>query len=245
MIERNKLDSLSLIALVSAYNQAGRLGRTLSILASLGVFHRILVVDDASRDASAAEAEASGAEVLVLPRNVGKGGALNAAYGRVERCDVLVLVDGDLAEAASEVTKLIEPVLSGRLDLAIADFPKADRKGGLGLAKGAARRGIRKLTGWEAGEPLSGQRAMTWAVAEKVFPVDAEFGVEVGMTIDALRAGFKVGEIETAMSHAETGRDLGSWIHRGKQWRDVRKALWRRGGRPGEDEEMRELVRAR
>jgi hypothetical protein len=54
--------------------------------------------------------------------------------------------------------------------------------------------------------------------------------MEVAMTVDALRAGLRVVEVPTTMSHRETGRDLAGFLHRGKQFRDILAAIARRIG---------------
>jgi hypothetical protein len=53
--------------------------------------------------------------------------------------------------------------------------------------------------------------------------------MEVGMTIDALRAGLRVSEIEIDVRHRATGADLGAQLHRAAQLRDVTRALTTRG----------------
>ena len=55
------------------------------------------------------------------------------------------------------------------------------------------------------------------------------FGVEVDMSIKALKSGFQVKEVETTMTHNETGRDVASIMHRARQFRDVFKAVLRSG----------------
>ena len=49
--------------------------------------------------------------------------------------------------------------------------------------------------------------------------------MEVGMTIDILRAGLRVEEVEIELRHRATGRDLAGQLHRAKQLRDVTQAL--------------------
>jgi hypothetical protein len=53
--------------------------------------------------------------------------------------------------------------------------------------------------------------------------------MEVGMTIDILRAGLRVEEVEIELRHRATGRDLAGQVHRAKQLRDVTRALVARG----------------
>jgi glucosyl-3-phosphoglycerate synthase len=52
--------------------------------------------------------------------------------------------------------------------------------------------------------------------------------VEVAMTMDALRAGLRVVEVEVDLRHAATGRDLAGFLHRGRQARAVARELTRR-----------------
>lgn len=221
------------VAVVPAYNEEKLVGGTVSSLLSVPGVARVVVLDDASTDATARAASEAGATVVVNGRNLGKGSSLNRLLPLLD-FDVLMLIDGDLGAHASESGLLLEPVLSGEADLAIAAFGRAGIKGGFGAAKGLGREGIRMLAGAEMRTPLSGQRAMTRQAFKAVFPFAAGFGMEVGMTIDALRAGLRVVEVPTGMSHEETGRDLAGFLHRGRQFRDILLALlarsrWRRG----------------
>jgi glycosyltransferase involved in cell wall biosynthesis len=184
------------------------------------MINQIIVINDCSQDDTGRLAREAGAEVLDLPRNLGKGGALNCGF-KIAKGDVIVLLDGDLGKSASEVTKLIEPVISNKVDLTIARFPASPQKGGFGLVTALAKKGIRGFTGLEVASPLSGQRVMRREVIEKFGLFESGFGVEVGMTIDVFRHGFRVKEVPVMMTHAETGRDLAGFIHRGRQFWDV------------------------
>ena len=83
-----------------------------------------------------------------------------------------------------------------------------------------ARRGIRALTGKAMTRPLSGQRALRRDVLAGV-RIAQRFGVETAMTIDALRAGFRVVEIPLEFEHSRTGRDTAGFVHRARQGADV------------------------
>jgi glucosyl-3-phosphoglycerate synthase len=225
------------LALVPARDEAERVAATVSALRGLPAVAEVLVVSDGSTDATAARALEAGAHCLDLPRNLGKGGALNAGLaalmGRVaERLSpepaALLLADADLAETARHLDRLLDPVLAGEADLAIADLPPQGGAGGLGLVMGLARRGMERVTGRRMAEPLSGQRAVRWDVLPAVLPFAPGFGVEVAMTMDALRAGLRVVEVEVDLRHAATGRDLAGFLHRGRQARAVARELTRR-----------------
>ncbi|MHB8893864.1 MAG: glycosyltransferase family 2 protein [Candidatus Geothermincolia bacterium] len=218
------------VAVVPAYNEEDLIGSTVSALLSIDGIERVVVVDDASSDRSGQRALEAGATVVVNGTNLGKGGSLNRVLAGLE-FEALLLIDGDLGDHAAEAGKLLEPVLSGQADLSIAAFPRPAKKGGFGLTQGLARKGIIRLTGLQMQSPISGQRAMTRAVFDAVAPFRSGFGVEVAMTVDAHRAGFRIVEVPTTMGHKETGRDWAGFVHRGRQAADIASALLARAMR--------------
>jgi len=78
--------------------------------------------------------------------------------------------------------------------------------------------------GAEPTQPLSGQRCLTRRAAEQA-GYAPRFGVEVGLTIDLLRAGYRVAEVPADLRHRVTGEDWRSQMHRARQYRDVLLAL--------------------
>jgi hypothetical protein len=225
------------LALVPARDEADRVGATVRALLGLPGVAEVLVVSDGSTDATAARALEAGAHCLDLPRNIGKGGALNAGLaalmGRVvERLSpepaALLLADADLADSAGRLDRLLAPVLAGQADLAIADLPAQQGAGGFGVAMGLARRGMARVTGRRMAEPLSGQRAVRWEALPALLPFAPGFGVEVAMTMDALQAGLRVVEVEVDLRHNATGKNLAGLLHRARQARAVARELTRR-----------------
>jgi len=200
-----------LTVLVAARDEEGRIGRTVGALREAFPEAEVLVADDGSRDGTAAEAEAAGAIVLRLPRR-GKGQTLSAG----ERAAVpgrLVVCDADLSGE-------LRPLLDSRADVAVAAF--AERQGGgFGLAKRTGRALVRLRSGFEAREPLSGQRALSPRARAACFPLAPGFGCEVRMTIDAVRAGLAVEERDLPLRHRATGRDAQGFAHRGRQLLDA------------------------
>ena len=59
-------------------------------------------------------------------------------------------------------------------------------------------------------------------------PFAAGFGMEIGMTVDAVRAGYRLGEYELDLEHRATGRTLAGFLHRGRQLRDFARVYWSR-----------------
>jgi hypothetical protein len=196
--------------LVAARNEEGRIGATIAALREAFPNAAVIVADDGSGDATAAQAEAAGTRVLRLPHR-GKGQALTLAE-RAAPAGPLLLCDADLRGD-------LRPLLGGG-DVRVAAFAEHEG-GGFGIAKGTARRLIRALAGLETREPLSGQRALSAEARAATFPLAAGFGCEVRATIDAVRAGLRVEEVELPLRHRTTGRDADGFVHRGRQLLDL------------------------
>lgn len=219
---------MDVAVLIPAYNEAERIADTVAHALAVPNVTRVVVIDDSSADSTAQVAEAAGAKVVRLWNNVGKGAALEAGAMRVENADVVLLLDGDLGGTAEQARLLLEPILAGEADMAVARFPRPEGKAGFGLVKGLARAGIRVMgRGFVAEAPLSGQRALTAECFRSVRPFATGYGVEVALTVRALRRGMRVVEVPTSMSHAATGRNLRGFVHRGRQFTHVASALVR------------------
>lgn len=210
--------------IIPAYNEADVLPATLAVLRRLTEVDEIIVVDDGSRDNTAEVARRAGVRVIRLPRNVGKGKALQAGAAAA-RGRVFVLLDADLGETAFEAAKLIAPVLRDEADVVIGAFPRSDGPSGFGLVEAVARCGVRTLTGLHLQSPLSGQRALTRQALNKVGRFAGGFGVEAALTVDAVQNGLRVMEVPVAMRHRKTGRDVAGFVHRGRQFLHVACAL--------------------
>jgi glycosyltransferase involved in cell wall biosynthesis len=220
---------------VAARNEADRIGETLAALREALPGAPLWVADDASTDGTAEAAVAAGARVVSRSRPRGKGANVTAAAGAALGADpaprLLLLCDGDLGPSAASLVALIEAVERGECDLAIAAFGNRVG-GGFGLALGFARWAIRGLCGLEACAPISGQRAMRAEVLRAALPLASGYGMEIGMTVDAVRAGHRVREYELDLSHRATGRSIAGFAHRGRQLADfARVYLSRRSAR--------------
>jgi hypothetical protein len=202
--------------LVAARDEEERVAGTVEALRAQFPESRVIVADDGSRDATAARAERAGATVLRLPRR-GKGQALSAAERAAPEGPLLLLdadVRGDLRPLAAGLTR----------GLRVARFARREG-GGFGLTKAVAHALIRLRAGVDAAEPLSGQRALGTQARAAVFPLAPGFGAETRMTIDAVRAGVPLEEVELDLGHRPTGRDLRGFGHRGRQLVDLLLAV--------------------
>lgn len=221
-------DTPSVVAVVPALNRADAIGATVTALVGIDAIDRVVVVDDGSSDGTADAARAAGADVLVLGSNVGKGGAVAAAVSATHEATVYLLIDADLASTAASADVLLAPVLAGEADMTVGVLPPADGRGGFGLIKKLSSRGIERACGYSTQAPLSGQRAVRAEYLRDGLASSARFGLEVAMTIDVVRAGGRVVEVEVPMDHRHTGRTLAGFAHRGRQGLDIAASLWPR-----------------
>lgn len=211
------------VAVVPARDEQRWVGEAVAALEQL--VDEVVVVDDASSDGTGAAALVAGASVLRASRRRGKGRALEEALERLGPADAWLFADADLGAGAGRLGPLVDAVRTDRTDLAIAVFPPLEG-GGFGIVKRAAARAIERLSGYQAREPLSGQRALTAAALATVRPLAPGFGVETAMTIDAVRAGLRVVEIPIdGLSHRPTGRGARGFAHRARQGRDILAAV--------------------
>jgi glycosyltransferase involved in cell wall biosynthesis len=212
-----------LAAIVAARNEADRIGATVQALRGAFPGARVWVADDASEDGTAEAALAAGAEVVSRGKPHGKGANVTAAAeaalsGAVSPQHVL-LCDGDLGTSAAQLAPLVEAVRGGECDLAVAAFSRRVG-GGFGLALAFARWAIRRRCGLQTEAPISGQRAMRVEVLRATLPFAVSYGMEIGMTIDAVRAGYGLREYELDLEHRATGRNFAGFLHRARQLRD-------------------------
>ena len=215
--------------IIPAYNEENKIKDTLESIKDIKEIDEIIVVDDGSSDKTSEVAKSVKSDkinVITQSQNRGKGYALNNGLKEaMKKADIIGFLDGDLGNTASEVEKLITPIINNECDVTIAKFPPAKKKGGLGFVKNLAKESVKEMTGVELTSTLSGQRIFKKEVLEIFDEIPFGYGVEVCMTIDILKNNFKIEEVLVNMTHSETGRDLKGFIHRGKQFYHIKKVV--------------------
>lgn len=171
---------MKVVAIVPAFNEGPRVAAVTSVLKRCGKVDQVLVVDDGSSDNTAAVAKATGAEVLSLPKNMGKGAAV--AKGVLSTTgDIILLMDADLVGLTEKhVNDLLEPVLNGDADMSVGIF----RFGRVftDLAQ--------MMTTF-----LSGQRAIRRSLIEPSELEGTEYGLETALTQIANEKSLRVKKV--------------------------------------------------
>ena len=229
------MSDCDLAVVVPAFDEEARIAATVKAASAIEGVDLVVVVDDGSRDQTRRIAEEAGAVVVRHSRNRGKAAAMESGAGAVAAIEsregraqprLLLFLDADLEHTAGNAGPLAGPVRDGAAGMTIATLPpQLTSGGGHGFVVRLARDGIRSAVGFESRQPLSGQRCLSREAFEAARPLAFGFGVETGLTIDVLRAGFPVVEVEVEIQHRVTGTDLASQLHRAKQYRDVALAL--------------------
>lgn len=173
-------NGLRVAVVVPAFNEEALIGRTVSTLPDL-VDH-VIVVDDASADATAEKARAAGddrVEVIIHQRNQGVGGAILSGHRRAIEmgADVSVVMAGDAQMDPDHLPALLDPIAAGGYD-----FAKADRFFDFGSYEGMPRTRVignivvgflaKAATGyWHLFDPLNGYTAVRTAALRRL-PLD-------------------------------------------------------------------------
>jgi glycosyltransferase involved in cell wall biosynthesis len=156
---------------VPAYNEGARLSRVIDDLAPTG--HAVVVVDDGSRDDTAAVAGARGCYVLRHAINRGQGAALQTGitFAVREGADYVVTFDADGQHLAAEMPTLLAPLVEGRADVSLgnrfisgtSNVPPLRR-----IVLHAARLVTFLTSGVRVGDTHNGYRALTRKAAAAI-----------------------------------------------------------------------------
>lgn len=216
------------LAVVPVYNEADRVIDTIEGLKKIDLIDEIVIVNDGSTDNTAEVIKQLDVSVISLDKNMGKGYAMKKA---IEEKDYkyIAFIDGDLGLTSIEAEKLIGPVIIDEVDFTIAKFPNesinSNTKGGFGLVKRLAKKGVYFYTKTEIDTSLSGQRVYNKKVIDKIGYIPYKYGIEVAMTIQALKNNYTFKEVPVEMTHRYTDRSFKGFKHRGKQFFDILKTL--------------------
>src|SRR5690554_3853661 len=115
---------MKVTALIPAYNEGKTIASIIKPLKQMTKIDEIVVVDDGSIDNTYQEAEKSGARVIKLKRNMGKGAALQQGIIKIHS-DIILMFDADLIGLREiHIDNLLRPVLKDQADMTVGIFNK-------------------------------------------------------------------------------------------------------------------------
>lgn len=213
MIARTPSAALTvpIVVIIPARNEAGTVGAVVRDVRQ-HVGWGVVVVDDASVDATAEEAAKEGARVLRMPFRVGAWGAVQAgmSYALSKGCRVSMTMDADGQHRAESLLRVCAPVLKESSDIAIGICP--ERVSG---ARHAAWSMFKRITGLKLKDVTSGLRAYNAEAMRILTSRDATMlsYQDIGVLLMLRDAGLRAAEIKVRMRPRMNGhsRVYDSW----------------------------------
>jgi glycosyltransferase involved in cell wall biosynthesis len=197
-------DPSAVSVIVPAYNEADVIGELVAALAGSDPWREIIVVDDGSRDGTAARASAAGAVVLTHPYNKGNGAAVKSGI-RHATGEFVLIIDGDGQHPPDVARRLVSRL--GEFDLVIGARTSSTqatlaRRVGNGLLNGLAS----YLTGRRIPDLTSGYRgARREYLREFLHLLPNGFSTPTTTTLAFIKAGYNV-TFEPIQARARIGK---------------------------------------
>ena len=199
------------LVIIPAFNEAATITSVVEkAIAQSG--SEVLVVDDGSRDDTAAKAQSAGATVLRLPEQLGAWGATQTGmrYAVRKGFDIAITMDADGQHDSSDIPNLIAPLLSGEANVVIGACPQRGSP-----LRHLAWRCIRYLSGINLGDFTSGFRAYDRLAIRRAASWKATLleYQDIGVLMLFQRHGLVISDVDVTMSERVSGhsRIFGDW----------------------------------
>ena len=208
-----------IVVVMPAYNAAQTLERTHAEVLEHGFVDEIILVDDASRDATVEVAKTlPRTTVHAHPENRGYGGNQKTCYGLAlaAGADVVVMVHPDYQYTPKLLPAMVAPIVHGVYDVMLGSriLGGTARAGGMPLYKYVANRALTAaenlLLGAKLSEYHTGYRAYSRRVLESL-PLEAnsdDFVFDNEVLAEILWRGFTIGEVSCPARYFEEASSI-------------------------------------
>jgi glycosyltransferase involved in cell wall biosynthesis len=187
--------------IVPAFNEESAVGKVVRDIPR-ALVRDVVVCDNNSTDATAAEARRAGATVVEQPMR-GYGNAclkgIEFLCGKTEKPDIVVFLDGDYSDRPEELPAVVAPIVEGRADLVIGSRTLGNsEKGSLQpqqvFGNQLATMLIRTFFGYRFTD-LGPFRAIRFDKLLSLGMQDRDYGWTVEMQVKAAKAGLVCCEV--------------------------------------------------
>ena len=207
--EQNRFDPAKVAALIPAYREAAHIeGVVRRVRAQLS---HVLVVDDGSPDETAQQARQAGAEVIVHPKNRGKGAAIKTGFkALLERdFDYVLILDGDGQHLPEEIERFLSVAASAPCGLILGN--RMHKTDGMPLVRRLTNRCMSRLISWLCRQPIPdtqcGFRMIHRELIPSLFCESNAYDYETEMLFIASRNGHRIGSVPvTTVYGSETSK---------------------------------------
>jgi len=182
--------------IIPAQDEEAAIGKVIAAIPDR--VHRIIVVDNGSRDDTAARARTAGADVISEPI-AGYGRACLAGIKAAHPCDIIVFLDGDASDYPEDMSELVAPIIKGEADMVIGSRLRGEvEQGALTLPQrfgNALACWLMKVIWRGEFTDLGPFRAITTHALDQLSMQAPTFGWTVEMQVQALKYGLKCAEV--------------------------------------------------
>jgi len=191
--------TVTTLAIIPAFNEARAIGQVVSDIPDRLV-DEVVVVNNASTDATETNARAAGATVIDESRQ-GYGAAClrGIKYARTKQPDIIVFLDGDYSDHPEEMPRLVEPIAADEADFVVGSRIRGESEAGALLPQAQAGNRLACTLMeriWDADyTDLGPFRAIRFSDLRALNMQDKTFGWTTEMQIKAVEAGLRVEEV--------------------------------------------------
>jgi glycosyltransferase involved in cell wall biosynthesis len=213
--KNNNSISSNISIVIPAYNEENSIKNVVSIVKKISYVSEVIVVDDGSYDKTISRAKEAGATVISHTTNLGKGSAIETGF-KHSKGDIIVFIDGDLQNLCKEqIDAMVKPVLEGKTDITKTKFKREHGRVTELTAKPLLNFFFPEI---KLSQPLSGQFAGKRSALNKI-RFEKDYGVDVGIILDADANGIKIlevdiGEVEHESSSLPDLQDMANEVTR-------------------------------
>lgn len=217
-------NNIRVAVLIPCHNEEVTIGKVVDDFRHNLPAAAIYVFDNCSTDSTAAIAAEHGAVVIREPRK-GKGFVVESMFDRID-ADFYVMVDGDDTYPADCASKLLEPVMAGDADMVVGARLTNYGTDSFRPMHVLGNNLVRRLVNWMGRSHLtdimSGYRAFSRRVVERIPVVSAGFEIETELTIQMLYYRLKI--IEVAVPYQARPQGSQSKL---RTFQDGFRVLWK------------------
>jgi glycosyltransferase involved in cell wall biosynthesis len=185
-------DPAAVSVVIPAFNEGGAVGDVVRALGAIAAWREIVVVDDGSRDDTAARAAAAGARVVRHPYNKGNGAAVKTGI-RQTSGEFVLLLDADGQHQPADARRLVDRL--GDYDLVVGARSRVAQAGAARAVGNALLNRLASfLTEREIPDLTSGMRAARRDCLLEFLPLLPNgFSTPTTTTLAFIKAGYNVG----------------------------------------------------
>lgn len=200
------------LVIVPAWNEARNVGNTVREILATGEAYDVVVVDDGSTDATADVARDAGATVIVLPFNMGVGGAMRTGFTYAQRLGYqsAIQVDADGQHDPQDIAAVLKGLEAADISIGarfadVGDYSvRGPRRWAMRMLAGV----LSRISGARLTDVTSGFRAANArAIDTYVHYYPAEYlGDTIDSLVNAVHSGLSVTQVAVAMRPRAFGK---------------------------------------